>query len=209
MKYIFETAPQEGLRVDLEGCLIQMEAGREWFGRRILPLSVDQLRWRPSPGGWSIAECLAHLNATLSLYIPKIEEAVDRGWRESKTLRECSRLDDAESDALKRVEPPATIRIPAPPSVAPVAAVDPDWLVDQFRCTRERYEKAVRMALGLDLPHIPIAEPVHPRIRSLGGTLEFLAAHDRRHMWQAEQVRNAPGFPHSPLTSRLYSEGAK
>jgi hypothetical protein len=67
--------------------------------------------------------------------------------------------------------------------------------------TRHRYAQAVRRAVGLDLPRIPILEPIHPLIQSLGGTLALLAAHERRYIWQAEQVRTAPGFPKFPPNS--------
>jgi len=47
-----------------------------------------------------------------------------------------------------------------------------------------------------------IVEPVYPLIRTLGGTLGFLAAHDRRHMWQAERLRNESRFPRAVFTSK-------
>src|SRR5262249_27842271 len=111
-------------------------------------------------------------------------------------------LEPLESDALRRVEPPTTIRVTAPPAIAPAAAVDPDWLVDHFHQTRDRYCDCVRRATGLDLAGVLITRPIHPPIRTLGGALLFLAAHDRRHIWQAAQVRNAVGFPRSLLESR-------
>jgi hypothetical protein len=199
MKDRFNSGERDGMLVYLEACLIQMDASKEWFARRVLPLSLDQLRWRPNLGGWSIAECLDHLNTTLALYLPKLDDAIGRGRWEAGTLQGPSRLGQSESEFLKRFEPPATIRIPAPPAVAPSASVDPDCLVDRFHNTRDRYVDAVRRASGLDLARILITEPIHATIRSLGGALALIAAHDRRHMWQAEQVRQTPGFPRSVL----------
>jgi hypothetical protein len=67
--------PKEKLAGLLEGCTLQALASNEWLERRIMPLFIDQLRWRPRPGSWSIAETLDHLNRTFSYYLPKIEEA--------------------------------------------------------------------------------------------------------------------------------------
>jgi hypothetical protein len=68
-------------------------------------------------------------------------------------------------------------------------------MVDHFHQTRDRYSDAVRRAFGLDLRGIRIVDPIYPPIASLGGTLGLIAVHDRRHMWQAERVRQAPRFP--------------
>ena len=180
----------------LEACLAQVEASKAWFDRRVLPLSIEQLRWRPQGMRWSIAECLDHLNLTLNLYLPKIEGAIGRAGREYRIPAGGSWCEPAESEELKRVEPPVIAGSYAPPRTIPGPAVDPDWLVDQFHQSRDRYAHAVRRASGLDLRSIRIIEPIYPAFVSLGGTLGFLAAHDRRHMWQAERVRRAARFPH-------------
>jgi len=178
-------------KVDLEACLVQVEASKAWFHHRVLPLSIEQLRWRPDARQWSIAECLDHLNLTLALYLPKIDDAIRRG----RAATPCAGCEQAELDALQAFEPPVTTAEAAPRATMPGAGVDADWLVEQFHLTRDHYRDALRQASGLDLPHIRIAEPIYPVIVSLGGTLAFIAAHDRRHMWQAERVRQAPRFP--------------
>jgi hypothetical protein len=149
-----------------------------------------------------MAECLDHLNLTLDLYLPKINNAIARGVCQDGPATECSKCEQAEFDALRLIEPPATIWVSAPPLTIPPPAVDPDWTVDQFHQTRDRYSEAVRRAFGLDLRRIRIVEPIYPVIVTLGGTLAFLAAHDRRHMWQAERVRHAPRFPHAIFDRR-------
>jgi DinB family protein len=184
-------------RVNLEGCLFQVEASKAWFHQRVLPLSIEQLRWRPDARHWSIAECLDHLNLTLEMYLPKIDAAIAGARRKDAAMAPRSQCEQAEIDALRLSEPPVTTGRPAPSATMPVAAVDPDWLVEQFHDTRDRYVDAVHRASELDLPRIRIVEPIYPLIVSLGGTLAFIAAHDRRHMWQAERVRQAPRFPQS------------
>ncbi len=192
-----ENQRREGLLVDLDACLIQMEASQLWFAKRVLPLSLDQLRWRPNPRRWSIAECLDHLDKVLAHYLPKIDEAIAQARPQNGAAAFSSPLDWTEREALLRVEPPAVIRIPRRPTITP--PVDLDSLIEQFPRIRDRYSQSVRRAGGLDLARILLREPIHPVIHSLGGVILLMAAHDRRHIWQAEQVRHSSGFPRSIL----------
>ena len=189
-----DNAVPHDIRNDTDGWLIQVEASQAWFRRRVLPLSIEQLRWRPEAAHWSIAECLDHLNLTLELYLPKIDDAIARGGPHS-SLAECARCGRAELDALRLFEPPVSVSAAAPSCTLPAAVIDVDRLVEHFHRVRDRYSVAVRRAIGLDLRHIVVIEPVYPMIVTLGGTFALIAAHDRRHMWQAERVRQSPRFP--------------
>src|SRR6266852_4307403 len=43
------------------------------------PLQDTQFNWRPSPKGWSISECLCHLNLANGLDVPMLTEEIERG----------------------------------------------------------------------------------------------------------------------------------
>jgi hypothetical protein len=53
----------------------------------------------------------------------------------------------------------------------------------------------VSQANGLDLERIKVASPAGPVKFPLGQRIALLAAHDRRHLWQAWEVRKDRGFP--------------
>jgi hypothetical protein len=54
----------------------------------------------------------------------------------------------------------------------------------------------VRRSSGLDLGRIKFRSPLIPLLRlSLGTWFQFLLAHERRHLWQARQVRQELRFP--------------
>src|SRR6266545_284985 len=60
---------------------------------------------------------------------------------------------------------------------------------------RDQLAERVRQADGLDLARVRTISPVNSLLRlPLGAYFNFILAHDRRHLWQARQVRNAPGF---------------
>jgi hypothetical protein len=61
--------------------------------------------------------------------------------------------------------------------------------------SRGRILERVRQSVGLNIKRAIVVSPVSRLIRvPLGAYLAFLAAHDRRHLWQARQVREASGF---------------
>ncbi len=181
--------------VDLESCLAQVEASKAWFARRVLPLSLSQLRWRPHSGHWSIAQCLEHLNLMLGLSLPRLAAAVAEGWERGVVCTGACQFDAPEIEALHMIDPPVDVPITSPREATPAAAIDIDLLVDNFHLLRDQYAAVVRRASGLDLSRLRIVDPVVPEFRTVGATLAYLAAHDRRHMWQVERICNSPRFP--------------
>jgi hypothetical protein len=54
----------------------------------------------------------------------------------------------------------------------------------------------LEQASGLDLERIKVPAPgLGPVKLNLHVTLAWIAAHQRRHLWQARQVRAHPAFP--------------
>ena len=187
----------DGIDAFLRACFAQASASQEWFQRCVLMLSVDQLRWRPRPGVWAIAECLDHMNRTLAHYLTEVEEVVGRSLLKRQDPARSFTLPKRERAFLKRVEPPVRTAMAAPSLLTPVPAVDADRIIDQFPGLRQRYGKAAQAASELDLLSIPISSSVHPPVETLAGVLGFLAAHDRRHIWQVEALLNTREFPPS------------
>jgi hypothetical protein len=55
--------------------------------------------------------------------------------------------------------------------------------------------EVIAKANGLDLARIKVPSPAGPFKFGLGQRIALLAAHDRRHLWQAWQVRKNRAFP--------------
>ncbi len=176
----------------LEDCVLQVWASNEWLERRILPLLVDQLRWRPRSGSWSIAASLDHLNRTFGYYLPKIQEAVEKG-RRMKNREHNSTFTDSEEMFIQEMEPPIFEPKSAPSAVLPGLALDPDQVVEQVPLLRIQFLKIVRSIADVDVG-VSIPDSIHPPVQSLGGLIGFLAAHERRHLWQVQQILRASDF---------------
>jgi hypothetical protein len=146
---------------------------------------------RPPGGGWSVAECLDHLNATARLYLPAfaeaMEEARERGWVSDDRTRDgrtwLGRI------VARSQEPPVRFRMKTFDALQPVSDLNPDAVIEEFEILHEELIVRINESLSLDRRRIRIRSVLNPRLRlSLADWFAFLAAHGRRHLWQAERV---------------------
>lgn len=161
-------------------------------------LSNPQVAWRPEGGGWSVGECLQHLNVTAELYVPAIRAAVDSASPTATPAGRPFRPGFIWRRILRWVEPPPKSKAKAPAKFAVVAASLPptDELLKNFVGRRNELIELVERSGKLDLRRTKVVSPVSRFLRiGLGNTYLFLAGHDRRHLWQARRVTEAPGFP--------------
>jgi hypothetical protein len=159
-------------------------------------LGEEQFNWRPEPGRWSIAECFDHLNVTAGLYLPLIEAAIERAKAAGLYGRGPFRRTLFGRLFLRATEPPPKVKLKAPKSFRPSPDKRTSDVVPAFAAAQRRYLQSVSAASGLRLSKIKVNSPASPLIRlTLEEAIALMAAHERRHLWQARQVRNHPDFP--------------
>jgi len=174
-------------------------------------LTSGQLWWRPEPDRWSVGQCLEHLVLAGEAYLEVLDDAIEEGRR--RELRtEGSYSPNLVGRWLPGVlDPPPGLKIPAPRRIRPrpperkapdAAGGDGAPLDDEagplpdFLALRNRFEERLAAADGLDLGRLRVPSPFVPLIRfDLGSAFRVIAAHERRHLWQARQVREAEDFP--------------
>jgi len=158
-----------------------------------LAASLDEAAWRNRPvsGGWSVAECLAHLNLTTWGMLPLIEDAIDRarqlGGEAPETLR---------SALLGRalawfLEPPYRIRVRTQPAFVAGADLPKIAVLGEWNRAHEALVAVVDRSRGLPIDRVTIVSPFDPRGKmrySVYSAFLVLAAHERRHLWQAARV---------------------
>jgi hypothetical protein len=142
---------------------------------------------------WSIAGHLDHINRTLLYYLARIEETSAANLAPRSASNPL--MSEAEEEFLQEVEPPIRAMWNTPDSLLPSAPLDPGQLADDFPLLREKYANAIRLIARRGLAAAPITASLHPPVRTVAAVLAMLAAHDRRHLWQIEQLRNSGGFP--------------
>lgn len=158
-------------------------------------LTREQLNWLPSPDSWSVGQCLEHLCITNETYLAAIsadlpdhpDSPVDQitpGWLSRWFIR-------------KFVEPsPNGAKAPAPSKIKPAANVDLSVL-DRFLSSNKACREFIVHARGKNVNVIRFWNPLVPGIRFTVGTgLEIISSHERRHLLQAERVRDSANFPH-------------
>ncbi len=154
-------------------------------------LSPEQLTRRPDPVKWSIAECLAHLNVTGTMMQKTIGSAIQKG-KAGKIMGQGPFKSGAIGGLFMWIaEPPPKFRIKAPARILPPANMgDPSLVVTEFMRLQDEWARLVNEANGLDLNKIKVKTGFRglPAMR-LGATVPWMMAHQRRHLLQAEGVR--------------------
>ena len=181
---------------ELQTMLDQLDAIRREGEAVGSGLSDAQFNWQPAPGRWSIAQCLNHLNYGVTLVLPAFDHAIAEGREQGKTSSGPFRYGWFSRLVIASMEPPPKWRMKTPMKKSAGATHKAADVLPEFVRVREQLAERVRKSDGLDLARIRTISPVNRMIRlPLGAYFHFILAHDRRHLWQARQVRNAPGFP--------------
>lgn len=152
-------------------------------------------RWsvRPSPANWAVADCLVHLNATSTAFLPRIREALDMAHRGGLTGQEPYRLDVWGWALCKMLEPPARMKVKTPPSFEPSGSEPPEKVLADFDRLQDLLLQCVQASEGLPLGRLKVSSPFSKHLRyNLYSTYRVVPAHQRRHLWQAERVLATP-----------------
>jgi hypothetical protein len=157
-------------------------------------LSRAQLNWQPSPGAWSVGQCLEHLRMTNEVYLPAIAAALEN--RERKPVGELHLGSFSRWFIRNYIAPnPGGTKARAPKKIVPVPQVETE-ILEAFLRSNRAARAVVTRASEYDVNGIRFRNPFIPLLRFTVGTgLEIVAKHESRHLLQAEGVRQAAGFP--------------
>ena len=157
--------------------------------------SVTEREWgtRPPNGGWSIDECIAHITLTNQRYVPILAEASDAAPAfDDDDIPAHLHRDLAGRFLTWMMEPPVRIRVPTRPEFTPRDTVSRPRTMAAFAAAQAAIQQQIRAMDGLDITTIRVTSPFNKSVKySAYSALHILAAHERRHLWQAERVREA------------------
>lgn len=187
-------------------------AGEEAEGL-VSGLTPEQLAWRPGEDRWSVAECLDHLVRTGDVYLESLDEVIGRARREGRLAGGSYRPSLVGRWLVRVLEPPPGMKVPAPMRIQPRPGGGADvtgpaapsgegtrsgaeGALASYLSLRPRFEERLEAADGLDLGGIRMSSPFFRFLRfDLGSAFRIVAAHERRHLWQARRVTEAEGIP--------------
>jgi hypothetical protein len=148
-------------------------------------LSPEKLEAKRADGGWSIAQCFAHLNSYSQYYLPRMEKSLASGHPSNPTFKSTwlGRYFTniiRPSETMKKYK---AIKLHEPDvQVSGIAAVA------EFIENQERLLKLLAASRSTDLNKIKIPISILPWIKlRLGDVFQFLIAHQERHLQQAEK----------------------
>ena len=162
----------------------------------VAPLTEPQFHWRPSATSWSVADCLEHLNVVARLYLPSLDEGIADAIRRGLYAEGPFAYNWIGRLFISVLEPPARFKVKTPAPFLPGASRSRHDIMAAFRAYQVQFIDRLRQANGLDLARARVSSPASRWIRvPLGSAFAMMAAHERRHLWQARNVTSAPGFP--------------
>lgn len=190
MNASLESAPE------IANLLRELTAADRHAQELLADLTDAQVNWRPNDRAWSLAQCLDHLAVTNQLYLAAVEPAVERALLHGRPRREPITPNAFERWFIANLEPPPKRRMPAPGKIVPAAHLGRTEVLAKFLASQERIRALLGRAAGLDLNRTRFSNPFFRfwRMRA-GSAFLALAAHDRRHLLQAEKVRGNERFP--------------
>jgi len=158
-------------------------------------LTDAQFNWRPSPKHWSISECLSHLNVADGIDLEKVRGEIERAHAAGLYGKGPFRYSFFSRRFVKFMDAPPGLKVPAPRVYTPNSGEPKNKVVPEFIRIHDELLDLVARSNGLDLASIKIPAPAGPFKFSLGQHFALIAAHDRRHLWQAWEVRKNGNFP--------------
>jgi len=94
------------------------------------------------------------------------------------------------------MEPPVRTRFRTLKKVTPEAEGDGQVALGDFVDSHAEARRVMASWERMDLNHVRFRNPFVPVLRFTVGTgLLIVNAHDRRHLWQAERVKESDGYP--------------
>jgi hypothetical protein len=155
-------------------------------------VSQEQLVARPKRFRWSIADCIAHLHLTSCGYLALLAPVLGNAGKAADAENAdgaAYRMDLAGRFMKWSIEPPYRIRVRTTSDLLP-QSFDPQSLLKDFLQSQSDLIGMIHAAGGLPLEHIKIVSPLSRHMRyNAFSCFHILAAHQRRHIWQARQIR--------------------
>ena len=174
----------------------QLEAVGRDAATIVSGLSPEAGAARTAPGSWSIAECLDHLAVASRVYLLPMRDAAARARRRGRLRRGAAQPGVIGRWFIATLEPPvpARRRMKAPGKIVPRESPPLADAYAAFTAALADVRAFLREAADLDLTGTHFVNPFIAGVRfSLATGLNVIAAHDRRHLWQAWNVRRDVG----------------
>ncbi len=152
------------------------------------------LNWSPAPGrSWSIAQCLDHLTISNTVYLDAMRPAIEQLQRDNRRRQRPIAAPLLGRLFVWSLEPPVRVKMPAPGKIAPPPEPKlKNEVWPAFLDILSERDRLLEACVPFDLNGTVFTNPFFKQWKLTVGTgWLVLGAHDRRHVWQAENIRTA------------------
>jgi uncharacterized damage-inducible protein DinB len=148
-------------------------------------LPAEKLLTPAINGGWSIAQCLWHLNSYGHYYLPKIKSGLDKNYPANADFKSTW----LGSYFTRIMKPGAQMKkFKAFKNHVPPVELDAHQAVAEFIQQQEQLLIYLKQARQTDMNRIRVSISIMSWIKlKLGDVFQFIIAHDERHLQQAKR----------------------
>jgi DinB superfamily len=147
----------------------------------------EALRKRRSPSSWSALECVVHLNLATQAMLPGIRQAVEAA-PQSSADKPTYKMDLAGRLLAWSLEPPVFIKMKAPESAQPLECAGPEPVLQEFEELHAQLIELLHASAGKAIDQQKMKSPFANMHYNAYSAFRIIAAHDRRHLWQAHKA---------------------
>ena len=149
----------------------------------------DLCTTRPAPESWSAGECLEHLNVSADAYFPVWQQMIAAAGPRTVAPDAQYEVDFWGKLLCWILDPPPRFKSKTTNKLVPTKVKETGPVLAGFLERQERIAGTLRGCQGRAIDKVKIPSPVDARIHySIWSSFVVTAAHQRRHLWQAEQA---------------------
>jgi hypothetical protein len=153
-------------------------------------LTDAQFHAPPRAGGWSVGYCIEHLVLTGQAFLSKWDTALQEAAAKGRNGDESVSYQWWHRAILGFAEPPYRLKTKTSQPFLPYTRRSRDETVHRFLSMHQEIAKRLDTSRGFDVRHTNVQSPFSSWIRyPLGFSFDLALAHERRHLWQAWQIR--------------------
>ena len=178
------------LPADRAALVAELERLEREYVRLAEGLSAGGWNRQVEPGkSWSVGQCVDHVARINRVYVVPLQRAAARAAQRGEPLRP----NWLGRWLVKEMEPPPKRRLRAPAAAVPASSLEIGETLARFRAVQADIVAFVRETADRDLNRVRFRNPFLkglPLFNVAAGLL-VIAAHERRHLQQAQRVRAA------------------
>jgi hypothetical protein len=141
---------------------------------------------KPNEKRWSAAECIEHLNNGCKMYIPEIKKALENS---KETNQEFIKISWLQKKMIDLLEPPYKFKMPTGGDFIPSKNLSKEKVFNDYLSYQDEYIGLIKKYYDKDFNSVKFSSPAAKMLKfNSAFAILFNAAHQRRHIWQAEQT---------------------